>query len=35
MCRKAGRLAGLHSAKGGAVETWCSELYDVIDYFAI
>ena len=23
----------LHSAKGGAVETGCSELYDVIYYF--
>ena len=25
----------LHSAKGGAVETGCSELYDVIHYFTI
>ena len=25
----------LHSAKGGAVETGCSELYDVIHYFTL
>ena len=25
----------LHSAKGGAVETGCSELYDVMHYFTI
>ena len=25
----------LHSAKGSAVETECSELYDVIHYFTI
>ena len=25
-----GQRKGLHSAKGGAVETGCSDLYDVI-----
>ena len=35
MSRRRGPGGGLHSAKGGAVETGCSDLYGVIYYLAM